>query len=296
MTVTYHVDYLKVSNKYPFGIILFSQYLSTKYGWQLYVKRGQVHDYLVMDMDYATIGEVTIGMIKYLQKVEDEFTEPIIGTAKSPAGKHLFQVREYTDPQKQFFEETRAVQFHHVVDQLLFVSSRARRDIQKTISFLTSRVRKSDEDDWGKLVRCVKYLKVTKYTKLTLMVDTMSVIKWWVDVSHHTHMECRGHTGAIMSLVKWAVVSYSGKHKLKTKISTESELIFADDMLVKVLWSLYFIQAQGYSVTQNIMYQDNMETMRLEINGSLSSSKLTKNIVTIYFFIKDTVDAGEIEI
>ena len=66
-----------------------------------------------------------------------------------------------------------------------------------------------------------------------------------------------------MSLGKGASVSYSGKHKLNIKILTEPELISADDILVKMLWSLYFIQAKGYSVYQDIMYQDNMETMRL---------------------------------
>ena len=66
-------------------------------------------------------------------------------------------------------------------------------------------------------------------------------------------MEYRGNKGAMMYPGKGAAVRYSGKHKLKTKISTESELISADDMLVKVIWSLYLIQAQGYSVDQKIM-------------------------------------------
>ena len=51
MTVTWHMDDLKVSHKDPFKIILFSKYLYTKYGEQLSVKRGQVHDYLGMDLD-----------------------------------------------------------------------------------------------------------------------------------------------------------------------------------------------------------------------------------------------------
>ena len=66
-------------------------------------------------------------------------------------------------------------------------------------------------------------------------------------------MDCRGHTGAIITLGKGATISHSGKHKLNTKSYTKSELVGADDMLVKVLWSLYFIQAQGYTVDQNIM-------------------------------------------
>ena len=132
----------------------------------------------------------------------------------------------------------------------------------------------------------MKYRKGTNYMKITLTVDTMSVIKWWVDASHHTRMDCRGRTGDMMFLGKGAVVRYFGKYKHNTKISTESDLISADDMLVKMICSLCFIQAQVYSVDQNIMYQDNMATMRLEINGSLSSSKRTKHIKAIYFSSK----------
>ena len=73
------------------------------------MKRGQVHDHIGIDLDYSTKGEVKIGTIKYLQKVEDEFPEHILGTVKSPAGEHLFQVRKDTDPQKQYLEETRAL-------------------------------------------------------------------------------------------------------------------------------------------------------------------------------------------
>ena len=88
----------------------------------------------------------------------------------------------------------------------------------------------------------MKYLKGTKYMKLTLTVDTMAVIKWWVEASHHVHDNCRGHTGALMSLGKGTTLSHSSKHKLNTKSSTESELVSAEDILVKVLWSLYLFK------------------------------------------------------
>ena len=42
------------------------------------------------------------------------------------------------------------------------------------------------------------------------------------------HMDCKGHTGEMMSLGKGAALSYSEKHKLNTKSSTESELVGAD--------------------------------------------------------------------
>ena len=69
-----------------------------------------------------------------------------------------------------------------------------------------------------------------------------------------------------------------------------------DDALPMVLWGLYFIEAQGYSVEQNIGFQDNISTMRLEVNGTMSSSKRTKHIKARYFFVKDKIEDGDLEV
>ena len=62
--------------------------------------------------------------------------------------------------------------------QLLFVAMRARPDIQTSVSFLTKRVQKPDEDDWNKLKRVLRYLKETKHMKLSLRVDSLDTICW----------------------------------------------------------------------------------------------------------------------
>ena len=92
----------------------------------------------------------------------------------------------------------------------------------------------------------MQYLWGTLYMKLTLVIDSTSVIRWWVDASHMTHMDCKGHTGGMMSLGKGAALSYPKKHTLNTKSSTESELVGADAILIKnVLWARHFLEAQG---------------------------------------------------
>ena len=62
---------------------------------------------------------------------------------------YLFNIRDETEARA--LEEERALAFHHTVAQLLFMSSRARRDIQTAVAFLTTRVKRPDKDDWGKL-------------------------------------------------------------------------------------------------------------------------------------------------
>ncbi len=83
--------------------------------------------------------------------------------------------------------------------QLIFISYRARRDIQTAVSFLTLRFKKPDEDDWGKLRRVLGYLKRTEYMKLTISIDDLPVVRWWVDSSDRTHHDCKGHSGKMMS-------------------------------------------------------------------------------------------------
>ena len=63
-----------------------------------------------------------------------------------------------------------------------------------------------------------------------------------------------------------------------------------------ILWARYFIEAQGYTVDQNVLFQDNKSTILLAKNGRWSSSKRTKHIKSRYFFIKDKVDSGEVDI
>ena len=99
-----------------------------------------------------------------------------------------------------------------------------------------------------------------------------------------------------MTLGKGALVSGSRKHKINTKSSTKAELVALDDALPTILWVLYFVEAQGYSIEQNLVFQDNLSTLRLATDGSMSLSKRTKHIKARYYFIKDKVEEGEVEV
>ena len=99
-----------------------------------------------------------------------------------------------------------------------------------------------------------------------------------------------------MTLGGGAIYSKSSKQKLNTKSSTEAELVAASDMSGQILWTKEFLKAQGYQVKRNILYQDNKSAILLEKNGSLSSSQRTRHINVRYFFIKDKIDNGNIEV
>ncbi len=99
-----------------------------------------------------------------------------------------------------------------------------------------------------------------------------------------------------MPLGKGTTTSFSNKLKVTTKNSTESDFVGADQALSFILHTCYFVKAQGYSVRQNILFQDNQSTIHLEVDGSFSSSKLTKHIKCRYFFIQDKLDDGNLKV
>ena len=130
----------------------------------------------------------------------------------SPAPDNLFKVRP--ENEATYMPEEQAQQFHRTVAQLLFLSVRARRDIQTSFAFLTTRVKKPDEDCWFKLRRVLKYLRGDISLKLTLTADYLYIIKWYAYAYYAIHDDCKGHTGAMMNMGGGAVTRFSYKHKI----------------------------------------------------------------------------------
>jgi hypothetical protein len=96
-----------------------------------------------------------------------------------------------------------------------------------------------------------------------------------------------------MSLGRGSAIGMSKNQKIDARSSTESELVGADDVIPQLMWKMYFIEAHGCSMEECILNQDNMSAMLLETNTKQSSSKRTKHIRVLYFFIKDRVSNGD---
>ena len=127
ITVTWHVDDLKISHMDSVEVTKCIDHFRKIYGERMTVHRGKVHEYLGMDLDFSTPKVLKIGMIKYIKKVLEEFPEEIKSVAATPAAEHLFKVRE--DNSEKLLPEEQALSFHRTTAQLLFLSARARPDI-----------------------------------------------------------------------------------------------------------------------------------------------------------------------
>jgi hypothetical protein len=97
----------------------FLQELKVIYGDSLAESTGKQHNYLGMIFDFSSKNEVQINMNLYISKIIKEFPEEIIGKSATPAGDHLFKIKE--DGRK--LDDEMADAFHHTVYQLLFAAN-----------------------------------------------------------------------------------------------------------------------------------------------------------------------------
>ena len=228
-----------------------------------------------MAIDFSDTGKVIFAMVDYVEKILSEAPPDLMkGSCTSPAANHLFAVNESCDK----LDPASAILFNHFTAQLFYLGKRTRPDLLLAISFLCTRVQEPDEDDGKKLGRCLRFLRETKDDKLTLEADGSSVISWWIDASYAVHPNMRSHTGATMSMGKGCPISISTKQKLNTRSSTEAEVVGVNDAMYLVLWVRHFLEAQGYDIKDNIVYQDNQSSMKLENNGKTSSTKNTRHM------------------
>ena len=225
ITMWWHVDDLFIGHKDPAVVTNFIEWLAQRYDTNdktLNVVRGHKHNYLGMNLNFSKKGEVSIDMVPFpfIGKIIATFPEKIMGVQSTPASDHLFQVQQHT--KAKYLPEEQARAFHHTTAQLLLLSH-VRRNIQTMVAFLTTRVKQTNRDDWGKLKCVLKYFNMMRHLSLILFAESLSNIVWYVDASHQLHDDRKGHTDSILTFGCGATTCSSTKHKIPSKSSCKSE-------------------------------------------------------------------------
>jgi hypothetical protein len=205
-----------------------------------------------MTLDYSEQGKVKINikMPDYIEKMlADLPAEEMAGEAPTSAANHLFSVND----NQTKVDEQKAQFFHTYKAKALFLCKRARSNLQTAVAFLCTRVQSCDEDDYKKLIWMLQLLRATKDDFLTLSATSLHNVRWWVDASYVVHPDMKGQTGGAMSHGRGVIYGTSKRQKSNTKSSTESEVVGTDDVMPQMLWTLYFLEAQGYKINDNVL-------------------------------------------
>ena len=118
-------------------------------------------------------------------------------------------------------------------------------------------MRGTETDDYKKLDRVTKNIKLTIILPLILSIKNPGNTKWYDDAAFAVHKETMIHTGGFMNMGTGGAYSQYRKQKMNTKSSTGAKLVGLDYVLTQVIWNRYFLKEQGYKIHNNIIYQDN---------------------------------------
>ena len=207
---------------------------------ELVISRGDEHDLLGMAIKINRADKsVTIDMRDQLKEAFEMFGEELDNTVASPARKSLFKTY---DGECEELDEARSEIFHSVTAKLLFIMKRGRPDVETVVSYLMTRVSKSNEKDWEKLKRCLGFLKGTFNDLRTIGADSLRDLHVWVDASHAVHENMCGHTGGTMSMGVGTIHNKSSKQKLNTRSTTESEVVGVSEYLPSDTWQVIFFK------------------------------------------------------
>ena len=140
------------------------------------------------------------------------------------------------------------------------------------------------------------FIKNTLHDKRYVGIRNLGEVFTWIDAAYAVYQDMRSQTGGVMSFGLGVVHCKSSRQKLNTKSSTESEVVGVSDYLSYNIWMTLFLKEQGIILYKNILYQDNQSAIKMEKNGQESCTGNSRHIDLRYFFVKDRIDKGEIEV
>ena len=294
-TIVWYVDDNKISHRDTKVVDEVIDIMKGHFG-DLTINRGDAHTFLGMNIKIRADRKIEIEMKDQLQETIDTFKNfdncTMDEIVTSPAQKHLRDVNESCTR----LDGKKADIFHSIVATLLWIMKRARPDIEVPVSFLCSRVSKSDEDDWKKLRRVLTYVQCTIDDVRVIGAESLSDVFTWIDAAYAVNPDMRSQTGGAMSMGVGIIHGRSGKQKLNVKSSTEAELVGVSEYLPYNIWLMMFMREQGYPVRNNVLYQDNKSTILMLKNGRNSCTGNSRHIDIRHFFVKDRVDKKEVKV
>jgi hypothetical protein len=181
---------------------------------------------------------------------------------------------------------------------LFYIGKKIRADILFPVAYLATECSSPTSDHMQKALRILSYLKGTADLQLihNCNSDSLSKIFAFIDASYAIHKDMKGHTGAFFTDMSnnpffWS----SSKQKMMGKSSTDTEIIGAHCHMnsIESLKSLHDEITGGVSPV--ILFQDNLSAKFLMEHGDSSSDK-SKHMKVRYFYIKEKVDEGIVEI
>ena len=183
-TIVWYVDDNKVSHIDEKVVTDKINKISEYFG-ELTITRGNQFQFLGMDIEIDRKRKVVkLSMIDQIKEAIEMVGKEIKDNITCPAYRDLFESYKGKSP---VLSKEKSEKFHSIVAKLLFITKRTQPDIETAISYLTTRVSKSNEHDWFKMKRVLSFLKYTLNDKRIIGASSLHDLYTWIDAAYAVH-------------------------------------------------------------------------------------------------------------
>jgi len=198
-----------------------------------------------------------------------------------------------TNKQKQ---EMSAVPYQSAVGSLMYAMTCTRSDIAYAVSTVSRYCSNYGTAHWTAVKRIMRYLKGTAHYRLQLGGGTQVLLSGYCDADWAGDLDERKSTTGYAFYIGDGLVSWNSKRQPTVALSTaEAEYMSAAQAAKEALWLKQLLGELGFTQSQPVMIRsDNQGCIALTKNPAYHSR--TKHIDIRHHFIRDTVDAGDIEL
>jgi len=285
MRVSVHVDDMLVTGK---GVNIFRRFeeaLSaafTGHTKQSGDRLSYLGTSLIRDRNHRVIKKSQIALIESLL---ERMGMSDCNVTDMPYGSDILESDEGSPPCNR--EE-----FLSLVMTMLFIARMSRYDIMWIVNYLATKSACPSMKYWEAAKRVLRYLKGTLQYHLVLIGSDLTV-DIMADASHALHDDSKGHSGIQVRMGGNVVYCISGKQKVNTISSTETELMCVRDAVTYVPYILEIFSEMRIPVTLPVtIFQDNTSTIEWTNNGA--KFRKAKHLMVALHFVRDFVQKNTV--
>jgi hypothetical protein len=185
--------------------------------------------------------------------------------------------------------------YREAVGSLLYLTTATRPDIAFAVSQVAQHSENPDETHWAAVKRIFAYLKGTSSYGLCFNGNINGHLIGYTDSDYAGDPSTRRSTTGFIFLLNGAPIAWCSRRQTCVSLSTtEAEFVAASESAKEAVWIRRLLGGFGTKLGPLTILCDNQSAIRLVKNPEFHQR--TKHIDVKYYFIRNSQEAGEIDI
>jgi Reverse transcriptase (RNA-dependent DNA polymerase) len=188
------------------------------------------------------------------------------------------------------------------VGGLMWLATQTRPDIAFPVGVLARFMQAPGDEHWRNLKRVLRYLRGTSTVKLQLGgrtgVDRKAcTLEAFCDADWAADLDNRRSTTGFVLLFNGSIVCWASKKQNTVALSTvEAEYMGISAAAQEIRWLKQFASELGMTVEEPTVLHTDNQTARTLASGELSVGQRTKHIDIRYHFVREMVEAKDLDV